>query len=161
MAQVDMFLKLDGIKGESMDAAHGEEMDILSWSWGASQAGTGHSGGGSGGGKLAVRNLSIMKKIDAASPTLFQKCCTGTHIKSGKLTVRKAGAHPLEYIKLHLTDVLVVNIEPSGTESNLMPMESVTLNFTQFHYEYTKQKADGTAGTKTEAAYNMKENRVP
>ena len=36
---VDMFLKLDGIKGESLDATHKDEIDVLAWSWGLSQSG--------------------------------------------------------------------------------------------------------------------------
>lgn len=33
---VDMFLKIDGIKGESQDKKHKDEIDLSSWSWGAS-----------------------------------------------------------------------------------------------------------------------------
>ena len=43
---VDIFLDIDGIKGESKDDKHPETIDVLSWSWGMSQAGkhtkTGH-----------------------------------------------------------------------------------------------------------------------
>ena len=31
---VDMFLKIDGIKGESKDSKHKDEIDVLAWSWG-------------------------------------------------------------------------------------------------------------------------------
>ena len=39
MALRDMFLKIDGtkqgpIKGESVDARHAGEIDVISWSWG-------------------------------------------------------------------------------------------------------------------------------
>ena len=34
---VDMFLKLDGINGESKDEKHAKEIDLLAFSWGASQ----------------------------------------------------------------------------------------------------------------------------
>ena len=37
---VDFFLKLDGINGESQDKTHKDEIDVLSWSWGASNEGT-------------------------------------------------------------------------------------------------------------------------
>ena len=36
MAAFDYFLKLDGIPGESTDAKHKGEIDVLSWSWGES-----------------------------------------------------------------------------------------------------------------------------
>ena len=47
---VDMFLKMDGIKGESVDDKHKDEIDVLSWSWGMSQSGSAHMGGGAGAG---------------------------------------------------------------------------------------------------------------
>ena len=37
---VDYFLKIDGIEGESKDSKHAKEIDLLSWSWGASQTGS-------------------------------------------------------------------------------------------------------------------------
>ncbi|HVQ74408.1 MAG TPA: type VI secretion system tube protein Hcp, partial [Candidatus Binatia bacterium] len=51
---VDMFMTVDGIEGESKDGSHKNEIDVLSWSWGLSQSGTGHVGGGSGSGKVSV-----------------------------------------------------------------------------------------------------------
>ncbi|MET1015409.1 MAG: type VI secretion system tube protein Hcp, partial [Leifsonia flava] len=41
-----MFLKLAGITGESVDAEHPDEIEVLSWSWGASNPGGGGFGGG-------------------------------------------------------------------------------------------------------------------
>ena len=44
---VDMFIKIGDIKGESTDDKHKDEIDVLSWSLGATQSGTsGHGGGG-------------------------------------------------------------------------------------------------------------------
>jgi type VI protein secretion system component Hcp len=34
---VDLFLKIDGIQGESTDASHADEIDIFSYTWGESQ----------------------------------------------------------------------------------------------------------------------------
>src|SRR4051794_28860352 len=61
---VDIFLQLDGIKGEAQDDKYKDEIDVLAWSWGASQSGTTHGGSGSGGGKVSVQDLSITKYID-------------------------------------------------------------------------------------------------
>ncbi len=69
---VDMFLKLDGVTGESADSKHKNEIDILSWSWGASQSGTTHMGSGGGGGKVSVQDLHLTKYLDKSSPTLFK-----------------------------------------------------------------------------------------
>ena len=91
---VDMFLKLDGIDGESVDDSHAKEIDILAWSWGMSQSGTFHSGAGGGAGKANFQDISITKYVDKASATLMTKIATGDHVAKARLTVRKAGKTP-------------------------------------------------------------------
>src|SRR5712692_11221584 len=95
---VDMFIKIGDIKGESVDHAHKEEIDVLSWSWGLSQQGTMHQGGGGGAGKVNVQDLSFTKFVDKASPNLYKFCCSGKHYPEATLTMRKAGDKPLEYL---------------------------------------------------------------
>jgi len=110
----DAFLKLDGIKGESLDSKHKGEIDILSFAFGAAQTGTQASGGGGGAGKVQIFDMNFVKKVDASSPLLFLNCASGTHIKEANLTVRKAGGQQLEYLKIKLTDVLVSSVKPHG-----------------------------------------------
>ena len=98
---VDMFLKIGAVKGEAQDGKHKEWIDVLSWSWGANQTGTGHLGGGAGTGKVSVNDLSITNFMDASSPDLWLACCKGTHYGEAKLKVRKAGDKPLEYLDHH------------------------------------------------------------
>ncbi|WP_200822635.1 type VI secretion system tube protein Hcp, partial [Caballeronia arationis] len=69
---VDMFLKLGDIKGESADAVHSEEIEVLDWSWGVLQTGSTHSGTGGGTGTASVHDLSFSKYVDKASPTIVQ-----------------------------------------------------------------------------------------
>ena len=57
---VDMFLALKGeIKGEAQDAKHKGEIDVLAWSWGLSQSGSFHVGGGGGAGKANFQDISF------------------------------------------------------------------------------------------------------
>src|SRR5688500_271126 len=96
---VDMFLKIEGgPEGESRDKAKGKEIDVLAWSWGVSNSGSAHVGGGMGAGKANVQDISLTKYIDKASPDLMLACCNGKHFTSAILTVRKAGENPLEYL---------------------------------------------------------------
>ena len=37
----DVFLKVDGVEGESSDSKHKNEIEVLSFSWGVTQAITG------------------------------------------------------------------------------------------------------------------------
>lgn len=45
---IDMFLKVEGVTGESKDSNHISWTDITSFSWGASQPGNMSVGGGGG-----------------------------------------------------------------------------------------------------------------
>ncbi len=56
MAQ-DIFLKINGIDGESQDASHKNEVEVLNWSWKIEQLSTMHSGSGGGAGKATVAEL--------------------------------------------------------------------------------------------------------
>jgi type VI secretion system secreted protein Hcp len=155
---VDMFLKLDGIKGESKDHKHGGEVHIESFSWGLNQTGAGHTGGGGGAGKVSVHDISITKFLDSASAALMLACCNGKHIKDGLITVRKAGEKPLEYLKIKLADILISGYQTAGHGSDLLT-ENVTLNFAKFHVEYQTQKPDGTGQPGGEMGWDVKANQ--
>ena len=154
---VDMFLKLDGIKGESQDHKHPGEIQIQSWSWGLSQTGTMGAGGGGGAGKVSVHDISITKNVDKASPALMLHCCNGKHIASGLVTVRKAGDKPLEYLKMKLTDIIISSVQNAGHGHEILT-ESVTLNFGKFHIEYLEQKPDGSGQPGGEVGWDVKAN---
>ncbi len=156
---VDMFLKLDGIKGESADDKHKGEIDVLSWSWGASNGGTMHAGGGGGAGKANFQDITVTKWVDAASHKLIKSVSTGQHIKEALLTVRKAGGKSLEYIKLTLNDCLVSSLSTGGSGGEDRITENISINFAKFAFEYTPQKADGSADAVLPFKYDIKANK--
>jgi type VI secretion system secreted protein Hcp len=154
-----MFVKIDDIKGESVDASHKDEIEILSWSWSARQSGSAHSGPGGGSGKVSVSDLTFTKYADRSSPNLLKMCCSGKHFQSAQLTVRKAGGgKPVEYIKVKLKDGLISSVSDGGTPSDDRLTETVTLNFASFTYEYTPQSKDGGPSASIPASWNIAKN---
>src|SRR3954465_11656960 len=107
---MDMFIKIAGLKGESVDKTHAGEIDVLAWSWGMSNSGSAHVGGGAGAGKANVQDVSFTKYIDASSAALMLACCTGEHFDDAELIVRKAGTTPVEYVKITMTEVLITAV---------------------------------------------------
>ncbi|MBT2324392.1 type VI secretion system tube protein Hcp [Variovorax paradoxus] len=155
---VDMFMKISTIDGESADAKHKKDIDVLAWSWGASQSGTTHVGTGGGAGKVNVQDLSFTKYVDASSHALLLACCKGTHYDSAVLVVRKAGDNPLEYIKVTMEDLIVTSVSTGGSGGEDRLTENVTLNFAKVKFEYDPQSKKGAGeGVKT-AAWNIAEN---
>ena len=73
----EIFAKLGDIKGESPDAKHKDEIEVLSFSWGVANAGSAGPGGGGGTGKPAFQDLSIVHNIDKASPSSWRHAPPG------------------------------------------------------------------------------------
>ena len=145
---MDQFIKFTPkVEGEAKDKAHKGEIDVLAWSWGLSNSGSAHVGGGAGAGKCNVQDLSITKYVDKSSPTLMLYCANGKHIDEALLVVRKAGENPVEYIKVKLTEVLVTSISTGGSGGEDRLTENVTLNFAKVNVDYTPQDDKGKAGT--------------
>lgn len=156
---LDMFMKLDDIKGESVDAAHKGEIDVLSWSWGASQAGSSQVGGGTGSGKVQIQDLSFTKYTDRSSPVLLGMCASGKPIKTAVLTIRKAGNTPLEYVKITMNQGIVTSIAHGGDGGGDKHTETVTLNFSAVQYDYTPQKADGSGDAVVTMGWDIAGNK--
>jgi type VI secretion system secreted protein Hcp len=156
---VDMFIKIGDLKGESKDAVHKTEIDVLAWSWGVSNSGSAHTGGGAGAGKANVQDLSLTKYIDLSSPDLLLACCNGKHFPEATLTVRKAGEMPLEYLKIKLTEVLVTSVSTGGSGGEDRLTENVTLNFAKVNLDYIEQTEKGAQGGKPKMGWDIAANK--
>lgn len=155
---VDMFIKIDDVKGESVDDSHQDEIDLLSWSWGMSQSGTTHLGAGGGSGKVNVQDLSFTHYVDTATPNLMKMCCNGKHFKEATLVVRKAGDTPLEYMKIILEEGLISSVSTGGSGGEDRLTSNVTLNFAKFKVEYVPQKADGAGNASVMVGWDIAKN---
>lgn len=161
MALVDYFLKIDGIDGESQDAKHKKEIQIESWSFGATQSGTHAYGGGGGAGKVSMQDFHFVSNVNTASPKLFQACASGEHIKNALLTCRKAGKDQQEYLKIKLTDILISSVSHSGSpEGQIVPQEQVSINYAKIQIEYHEQKPDGSLAGAMSGGWDVKANKA-
>lgn len=156
---VDFFMKMDGIAGESKDSAHNGEIDVLAWSWGLSQSGTFHVGGGGGAGKVNIQDLSFTKWIDIASPLLALACCNGEHIPEATLVCRKAGKDPLEYLIITMKKVMVTSLSTGGSGGEDRLTENVTLNFAEVEVKYTEQDEKGAGSKDKTYKWNVETNK--
>lgn len=146
MAAVDYFLKLDGIKGESTDAKHKDEIDVESFSWGINAT----DEKGDVRGKPEISDFKFVMQMSKASPKLMEACATGQHIKSATLTGRRSGDSQLEFIKVELDQILIGLYQVGGGGESL-PMEEISLNFGSATISYTSQDPNGKPGDTTKA----------
>lgn len=154
---MDMFLHLNGIKGETKDSKEKDGIDILSWSWGISNSGTFHTGSGGGSGKASFRDISLVKYIDKSTAALMIAAATGKHIPDGKIIVRKAGDSPQNYLIITMKKILVTAIDTGGTGSQNRLTENISLNFAEVKVEYFVQ-VKGTVASGGEFSYDIAAN---
>ena len=144
-AAADMFLKLDGIKGESKDGKHPGEIDLIAWSWGAAKGSTGQRGANPT--QVCGQHLSTTKFVDSATAGILRNLTLGGTIPKARLTVRRSGQNPLEYMVIELENVQVGSQSThanSGSEDRVV--EVVTFAFSAGTLTYTEEADDGTAG---------------
>ena len=146
---MDYFLKIDGIQGESRDAKHKGEIELVSFAWGVDVASGG--GGGGGGGRARFEPFHVTMLTNKASPQLFLATVSGKHLKEATLSVRRAGKQALEYLKIKFTEVFVTSFhEEAGPEP---PTELIAFDFGRIQIEYS-----GKRGGPERAGWDVKKN---
>lgn len=160
---VDMYLKIDTIDGETTDKEMSatKAIDLLAWSWGVSNSGTTHMGGGGGSGKANFQDISCTKYIDAGSHALLLACATGEHFSNAVLTVRKAGKTQQKYVTITMEEVMVTSVSTGGSGGEDRLTENLTLNFAKVKFEYFQQDEKGVVSKTAKAmTYDIAANSV-
>ncbi len=145
-----MYLKLKNpdVIGETTDADHKGEIEVVSWSWGiqgSTDVATGRAAA-----KPKLTELRIVKRIDRSSPVFMQLAKNNKVTEFATLTLRKAGTTQLTFFKIELKKVRVtsVNLESAnnlGATSTEM-VERVNLGFESVTVTYTPQGSTGAKG---------------
>ena len=154
---VDMFMKIEGpnIGGESQDKAHKGELDILAWSWGCSNSGTTHMGGGSGAGKANFQDLSCTTYYEKSTHEIIKSATKGTHHATITLVNRKAGDTPMEYITYTLKDCIFTSVSTGGSGGEDRLTVNFSINFGEFKVLYKEQNKSGAEASQVEFAYDI------
>ena len=155
---VDYFIKFDGIKGESADDKHKDEIDIQSWSWGESNVGGAAHGGGAAAGKVSMQDFHFAMHLNTASVSVMKACATGQHIKDATFTGRKAGKGQQEFLTFKFRDVLISSYQIGGADE--LPFDQVSFNFAKIEVEYKPQKPDGSLGPGIQFKYDLKAHKT-
>jgi type VI secretion system secreted protein Hcp len=150
----DVFLQLDGIPGESVDAAYKDQLVINTFTLGVTvpNAGAGNVRGSA----PQFDGLTVTKRVDRSSPRLLQAAATGELIKKAVLSSRKPGSRSPAYYRITLSDVLVSSVKISeGSEL----LESVSFTFGKIEIEYIQQDASGASKPAIRFGFDLKAGR--
>jgi type VI secretion system secreted protein Hcp len=154
---IEYHLDVDGIKGESGATKHKEHIEIMSWSWGATNPTT-IVGMGMSAGKVSVSDLSFTKRVDKSSPKLLELCVTGKHVKQATLYCSKqtGGKTPEDFLTIKLQEVYVSSYQVGGSHHEDVGTESLSLSYGVIDYDYKEQKPDGTLIDSGEVVYDVR-----
>ncbi|HXJ84279.1 MAG TPA: type VI secretion system tube protein Hcp [Candidatus Methylomirabilis sp.] len=154
----NMWLKIDGCKGEANDDKHKDEIDVESYSWGMTHP-VHSAGSGLSGGESTASPLVVTKFVDKASPNLMKFCMNAKVFSEVLLTCRKRGENPIEYMKIKMKNALVAGVQDSGANDGAVAQESISFAFTAVEVEYTPQKPDGTADGAVTMKWDFAKNK--
>lgn len=155
----EIFLKIPGVDGESTTKGHEKEIEISSFSLGASNPSSVGSGTGSGAGKVDISSMSLQKQVDLASAKLFQQCCAGKHFDEATMVCREAGGDtPVEYWTIKFKQVFVDSISWGAASGGGKPSESISISFAQVTFDYYSQDEKGAKKDKVTGGWNIKTN---
>ena len=154
---VDYFLKIDTVPGDSHDAHHPNEIDVVSFSWGESNVAP-LAGSGAGAGKVQVEDFHFAAGMSSASPKLMLLCANGKHVASAVLVARRPGASQQEYLKVTLNDVTITAYHVSASSGDV-PLDEVSLRFSKVQIDYRPQKATGALGAAVHSGWDVKLNK--
>ncbi len=155
----DMYLQIDGLRGDSADRDHKDWIEIVSFTHAIDHP-VSASPAGTAGARTHHSDYSVTKRVDQTSPKLYEMCSSGKHLKNVTLEMmRGSGENRVRYMQVKLEEVLVSHVAPSGGAD--FPTEAVGFNYGKITWTYTAPKrADGSQGGNVTAGWNLLQNKV-
>lgn len=161
---IDVYLQIEGIKGESQDSQHKDWIEVTGVHWGVHQprSATSSTGGGHTAERADLSDISFSKIADLSSPILLQSCAMGKTIPKAKFEFFRADGNGtrVKYFEVALANVMVGLVKPhlGGDDSYLT--ETVNLKFSKINWAYTQQKIGGGAGGSTVGGWDLAANKI-
>jgi type VI secretion system secreted protein Hcp len=160
---IDVYLQIDGIKGESTDDKHKDWIECKSVAWGVWQpkSATASTGGGHTAERCEHTEISLAKLADLSTPVLLQTCSSGKTIPRAKFEFMRADGQGdrVKYFEIEIENVLIGEVTPKVMEGDILT-ESVGLKFSKIKWKYTQQKVSGGAGGNTSGGWDLSTNKI-
>jgi type VI secretion system secreted protein Hcp len=160
---IDVYLQIDGIKGESTDTAHKDWIECRSVQWEVLQpkSATASTGGGHTAERTEHRDIVISKLADLSSPLLLQNCSSGKTIPKAKLEFMRADGQGerIKYFEIELENVLISSVAPNVRPGDILN-EEVAIKYSKVKWKYTQQKVNGGSGGNTSGGWDLSANKL-
>lgn len=155
-----IYMKFDGIDGESKDKDHDKWSDVLSFSKGIHKAGAGATGQSRRRGIATLEDIQVTKEVDKSSPKLSEAVLGGKvfpKVEIHNTTTYGEGAH-VTFYKIELKDVMVSSQSFSASGGgNAVPVESFSLNYSEIKETYIEYDSKGSKKGNVEYSWKVEE----
>lgn len=160
---IDVYLQLDGIKGDSLDERHRDWIECTSAVWSVVQpkSATASSAGGHTAERCEHGDLVISKLADISSPVLLQTCSSGKTLARAKIEFLRADSNGdrIKYFEIELENVLIGAVVPSIRAGNILT-EHMSLKYAKVKWKYIQQKISGGIAGNTSGGWDLSTNRM-
>ena len=154
------YIKFADVDGEATDKDHKGWTDLLSFSQGLTQPGSGATGATRGRGDVIVEDIACVKELDKSSPKIAEAVCKGKVFPKVEihLTASYTDAGRQTYYAYELENVLVTSYNISGDgQGESVPTENFSLNFEKIKTTYTECGTDGKKKGNVEYSWKVQE----
>ena len=152
-----IFAKIGGIKGKSTDAKHKDEIEVLSFSWGVTNSGSGRRWRRRRQGDLpgsCHRSQNRQGVSVAPEGVRDWGAPEGRHHHASQ-----GGKGQQEYLIIKMNDVFITGVVHGGSAADAPGSETVSLVFAKVDLEYKPQKADGSLDAGIHFKFDIKANK--
>jgi len=157
---IDIFLKIDGIDGESTDDAHRNWIELLSYDHGLAQSII-HDvgGGGNAAGRANFQDFSVAKELDRTTPELNSYCASGKQISKIEVELVSVTDDRPTFMKYTLENCLISQVQINGSSGDNKPTEEAAFAYQKISWEYTEIDPRGAPGDVIKRSWNLETNR--
>lgn len=162
-AEINTFIEIDSIDGESEQKGFEKQIEVLDFHWGVTQPRS-----ASASAQTAERahfgDLTFYKFMGKASPGLAHACATGKRLKKAKLEVRLPRSKDnvrLLHSEYELFDPIITSVRTGsrGFGESLF-IEEVSLSYTKITWRHFKKDVkNNTQNADAERSFDLKLNK--
>jgi len=173
-APFEIYVKLDGIEGESTVRGHENETVVLSYEQSIDHPAPSLTGStGTAAGRSTFSGVRFRKPLDKGSIPLLLACAAGTAIRTARFAFRRTGTG-LDFYLITLADALVTHITQRAGAGAQYPLsfdtlilgadttgflDEVSLSYSKIQWEYHPVTATGAPGPVVKGGWDLRLNQ--
>lgn len=126
-----IFMKYEGIEGESQVRGRTGFMEVEAVGWGLSRAMSAVKTGGRGDAEVQVQDVTVSRRQDSLSALLLNEAAFGAMDKKVEFEFVRTGPNnkPVTFLRIILESAGISSYSLGGAGADARPMESLSINF--------------------------------